>query len=279
QSLVQDARRHGVQVLGPDVNASASAACLQAPATPTDSYRGPGPAQPAVRLGLSGVRTISAETGARIVAERLAGGEFASMAELAHRVGLSTEQLEALATAGAFEATGIGRRSALWVAGAAALSRPGQLELPVPSEQQIPRLPELTEPEQLIADLWATGITRDSYPTALIRPRLNSLDVVPSNRLRTLANRTRVTVAGVVTHRQRPATARGVTFINLEDEFGMINVICDPVVWQRHRIVARQAGGLLIRGMLERADGVVNVAAERIDRLELGIRTKSRDFR
>jgi error-prone DNA polymerase len=83
----------------------------------------------------------------------------------------------------------------------------------------------------------------------------------------------------VVTHRQRPATARGVTFLNLEDEFGMINVVCDPVVWQRHRIVARQAGGLLIRGMLERVDGVANVAAERIDRLDLGIRSKSRDFR
>jgi error-prone DNA polymerase len=94
-----------------------------------------------------------------------------------------------------------------------------------------------------------------------------------------LPDRTRVTVAGIVTHRQRPATARGVTFINLEDEFGMINVICDPVVWQRHRRVARESGGLLIRGMLERAEGVVNVAAERIDKLDLGLRNSSRDFR
>ena len=83
----------------------------------------------------------------------------------------------------------------------------------------------------------------------------------------------------MVTHRQRPATARGVTFINLEDEFGMLNIICDPVVWQRHRVIARQSGGLLIRGMLEKADGVVNVAAERIDKLDLGIRNGSRDFR
>ena len=137
----------------------------------------------------------------------------------------------------------------------------------------------MTEPEQLMADLWATGITRDDYPTALIRDRLTALGVVPSDQLRQLPDRTRVTVGGVVTHRQRPATARGVTFINLEDEFGMINVICDPVVWQRHRRVARQSGGLLIRGMLEKADGVVNVAAERIDKLDLGIRTRSRDFR
>jgi error-prone DNA polymerase len=70
-----------------------------------------------------------------------------------------------------------------------------------------------------------------------------------------------------------------VTFVNLEDEFGMVNVICDPVIWQRYRRVAREAGGLLIRGMLERVDGVVNVSAERIDRLNLGLRTTSRDFR
>jgi error-prone DNA polymerase len=130
-----------------------------------------------------------------------------------------------------------------------------------------------------MADLWATGITRDQYPTAVIRERLAELGVTPSSHLRQLPDRTRVTVGGIVTHRQRPATARGVTFINLEDEFGMVNVICDPAVWQRHRRVARESGGLLIRGMLERADGVVNVSAERIEKLDLGLRVKSRDFR
>ena len=84
----------------------------------------------------------------------------------------------------------------------------------------------------------------------------------------------------MVTHRQRPATARGVTFLNLEDETGMVNVIVDEMVWARHRRVAREAGGLLIRGMLERTDdGVFNVLAERISRLPLGLRTRSRDFR
>jgi error-prone DNA polymerase len=232
-----------------------------------------------VRLGLTSVRTINADLAARIVADRQAHGPYPSMADLARRVGLSATQLEALATAGAFDSAGTSRRGALWAAGAAAASRPGQLDLPAPGEQHIPALPPMTEPEQLIADLWATGITRDRYPTALIRHRLDALGVVPSAQLRQLPDRTRVTVAGVVTHRQRPATARGITFINLEDEFGMVNVVCDPVVWQRHRIVARQAGGLLIRGMLERVDGVTNVSAERIERLDLGIRAKSRDFR
>ncbi|MGI8665454.1 MAG: error-prone DNA polymerase [Jatrophihabitans sp.] len=279
QSLVQDAKRHGVAVRGPDINVSAAGAGLE-PAEPGESdYRGPGPAQRAVRLGLTGVRTINTELGARIVADRQLHGDYSSMAELARRVGMSAAQLEALATVGAFECLGTTRRGALWAAGAAAGSRPGQLELPTPSEQRSPPLPEMTEPEQLMADLWATGITRDRYPTALIRQRLDDLGVTPAHRLRQLPDRTRVTVGGIVTHRQRPATARGVTFVNLEDEFGMINVICDPVVWQRHGLIARRAGGLLIRGMLEHVDGVLNVSAERIDRLELGIRTKSRDFR
>jgi error-prone DNA polymerase len=276
QSLVHDAKRHGVAVRGPDINASEAVASLEG-AAGESSYAGPGPSQPAVRLGLSSVQTISTELAMRIVAEREANGDYTELAELARRVGLTADQLEALATAGAFESFGSTRRAALWAAGAAADHRPGQLELATTTPT--PPLPEMTEPEQLLADLWATGITRDHYPTALIRSRLNGLDVVPSNQLRRLPDRTRVTVAGIVTHRQRPATARGVTFLNLEDEFGMVNVVCDQVVWQRHRRVARQSGGLLIRGMLEHANGVVNVSAERIDKLDLGIHTRSRDFR
>ncbi|HEX8092970.1 error-prone DNA polymerase [Jatrophihabitans sp.] len=279
QSLVHDAKRHGVAVRGPDINTSLAPACLQDTEEGESSYVGPGPHQPAVRLGLSSVRAISAELAERIVAEREHGGEFTSITELARRIGLNTTQLEALATAGAFESLGTSRREALWVAGAAADYRPGQLDLPAPSEEHIPALPEMTEPEQLMADLWATGITRDCYPTALIRERLNSLGVITSRQLRGLPDRTRVTVGGIVTHRQRPATARGVIFVNLEDEFGMINVICDPVVWQRHHRAAVGSGGLLIRGMLERADGVLNVLAERIEPLNLGLRTTARDFR
>jgi error-prone DNA polymerase len=285
QSLVHDAKRHGVVFQGPNINVSGAAASLESEASATgtasgkSSYRGPGPEQPAVRLGLSSVRTISDDLAQRIVADRHAAGDFISMADLSRRIGMTSDQLEALATAGAFECFGTKRREALWAAGAMADYRPGQLDLVAASEQEIPPLPDMTEPEQLVADLWATGITREHYPTALIRDRLTALGVTPANRLRHLEDKTRVTVAGIVTHRQRPATARGVTFVNLEDEFGMINVICDPIIWQRHRRVAREAGGLLIRGMLERADGVVNVVAERIEKLNISLHTTSRDFR
>jgi error-prone DNA polymerase len=128
--------------------------------------------------------------------------------------------------------------------------------------------------------MWATGITPTVYPTALIRPRLDALGITAHTGLRMLPNHTRVLIGGVVTHRQRPATARGVTFLNIEDETGQTNVIVDEVVWQRHRRVARESGGLMIRGMLEHTrDGVINVIAERIEKLNLGLRTKSRDFR
>ncbi|MDQ1731585.1 MAG: error-prone polymerase [Pseudonocardiales bacterium] len=279
QSLVHDAKRHGVAIRGPDINASGAAASLEPTEPDEGSYPGPGPHQPAVRLGVSSVRGIGDELAERIVAERQAAGRYTSMADLSRRIGMNAEQLEALATAGAFECFGTQRREALWAAGAAADYRPGQLELVMAAEQQIPPLPPMSEPEQMMADLWATGITRDRYPTSLIRDRLSALGVTPTDRLKHLPDRTRVTIGGIVTHRQRPATARGVTFVNLEDEFGMVNVICDEAVWKRHRRVAREAGGLLIRGMLERADGVVNVSAERIDKLDLGLRTRSRDFR
>jgi error-prone DNA polymerase len=282
QSLVHDAKRHGVVVLGPHLNVSPAAAGLEdvpADRPPDPPYTGPGPPQPAVRLGLGSVRTISRELAEQIVAERERGGSYTSMSDLTRRVGLTVDQVEALATAGAFDCFGISRRTALWSAGAVAANRPGQLEVAAYDESRTPPLPVMDEPEQLVADLWATGITRDAYPTALIRSQLDALGIVRAAELRTIEDRTRVTVGGVVTHRQRPATARGVTFLNLEDETGMVNVICDPVVWLRHRRVARESGGLLIRGMLERADGVTNIVAERIEKLPLGLHTKSRDFR
>jgi error-prone DNA polymerase len=167
----------------------------------------------------------------------------------------------------------------LWVAGAAAAVKPGQLELPIVDEQSAPELPAMTVPEELYADLWATGVTPDRYPTALVRDRLDAMGVVSAVGLHRLENQTRVLVGGVVTHRQRPATARGVTFVNLEDETGMINVICSKEIWSRYRKVAQGSAALLIRGMLQHTDNVVNVMAERIDPLPLGVSPSARNFR
>ncbi len=283
QSLVHDAKRHGIEIRKPSLALSLAGASLEpADGPPQCSCDHPSATlpQPAVRLGLSSVRSIGSELAEAIVAARSAGGPFTSMADLARRVGLSADQVEALATADAFEDFGLPRRDALWAAGAAASSRPGQLDVDAYSEKAPAGIPAMTEPEQLIADMWATGITPSMYPTALIRPRLRAQGILTNAELFSVPNRTRVTIGGVVTHRQRPATARGVTFLNIEDETGLTNVIVDEVVWQKYRRVVRDSGGLKIRGMLEHTrDGVINVLAERIDKLHLGLRTRSRDFR
>ena len=130
-----------------------------------------------------------------------------------------------------------------------------------------------------MADLWATGVSPDGHPTRFVREHLDRLGVFTAAGLRRGARRARCVVAGVVTHRQRPATAGGTMFLNLEDETGLINVVVSKGCWARHRRVARAAPALLVRGRLERAEGVINVIAERMEALPLGATTRSRDFR
>ncbi len=265
QSLVADARRHGVLVHNPDVNASLAHATLENEGAE-------------VRLGLGTVRHIGDELAQKLVDERKANGAFTSLLDLTSRVQLTVPQTEALATAGALGCFGITRREALWAAGAAATQRPDRLP-GVGSSSHIPSLPGMTELELSAADVWATGISPDSYPTQFLRDDLDALGVIPADKLLSIPDGTRVLIAGAVTHRQRPGTARGVTFLNLEDETGMVNVLCTPGVWARHRRIAQTAPAMLIRGQLQNATGAVTVVAERLGRIELAIGSKSRDFR
>ena len=145
---------------------------------------------------------------------------------------------------------------------------------------EAPPLPEMTPVEANRADLWATGVSPDSYPTEFVRAALDQRGVVTAAGLVEVADRARVTVGGVVTHRQRPATAQGTIFINLEDETGLINVIVSAGAWARFRRVARAEPALLIRGRVEKVDGVINLIAEHIEPLSLSTTTlRSRDFR
>jgi error-prone DNA polymerase len=267
RTLVADARRHGVTVRRPDVNASGAGATLE----PEDGSSG----RPAVRLGLAAVRSVGDEAAGRIVA----GQPYRDLRDLARRAGLTRTQLEALATAGAVPGLDGGdRRRSLWAAGALARSGPGQLEGIVVGDGA-PPLPAMSEVEEVAADLWATGVTVGTSLTELARPALDERGVTPAAGLAGLADGRRVTVAGVVTHRQRPETARGLTFVNLEDESGLVNVVCSPGVWARYRRVAQTAPAMVVRGRLESAGGVVNVVAERIELLELAAPTRARDFR
>lgn len=266
-TLVRDARRHGVEVATVDLHAS------QVGATLTDAGNG-------VRLGLASVRGVGSDLATEIVAQRNIDGPFASMEDLVRRVpALTTAHLEALATAGAFTASlGLERRAAIWAAGAAARARPGTIA-GVVTGTSAPHLPGMEPVEVAVADLWATGVSPDGHPTTFLRNELNRLGVVPATDLDHHEPDRTVVVAGVVTHRQRPMTARGVTFISLEDETGLINVIVSRGCWRRFAAVARDAAALVVRGRLERAEGVVNIVAEHLRPLAAVAPARSRDFR
>ncbi|MBC7517470.1 MAG: error-prone DNA polymerase [Microbacteriaceae bacterium] len=233
----------------------------------------------AVRLGLSEIRGIGAELAKKIVAERVAYGDYLDLPELVHRTGLETAQLEALASAGAFESFGLTQREALWAAGDAAQNRAEFLSHSHVSVQ--PPLFELqSEGETLISDLWATGISPADHPVRHVRDALDRRGVLSSAGLRVAESGRRVEVAGMVTHRQRPATASGITFLNLEDETGLVNVICSVGVWKRYRSITRGAPAMIVRGILERSkEGVTNLLADRFETLTLTVTTTSRDFR
>ncbi|WKN50675.1 error-prone DNA polymerase [Nocardioides sp. Arc9.136] len=308
QSLVGDARRHGVTVLKPDLERSGARADLEplgpdarttgmdsclldhpgktffVPGTPDPTPQHRRDAAYAVRLGLDSVRGIGADVAARIVAAR-AERPFADQVDLSRRAGLDARQLEALATAGVFDSSGLSRRQALWNAGWT--EREDQLE-GVRVAGDAPMLPEMDEVEVTMADLWATGVTTDSHPFGHLRDQLRRSGVRSVADLATTEPNRRISVAGLVTHRQRPGTAGGVTFLNLEDETGMLNVICTVGVWRRHRKAAAGSSAVVIRGMLEREDGATNLVADKISSLEelhpeagraLREKHRSRDFR
>lgn len=319
QTLTADARRHGVEVLRPDILRSGvsagleaagaasgdggrtvdgaadgcreptgMAACADPVQAPVGAFHRDAPdrsaehrrdAAFAVRLGLADVSSIGATVAERIVTERDARGPYRDMADVARRAALDAEQLEALAAAGAFEGFGLQRREALWLAGEAAQDREEYLAGSVVVVQP-PLLPMLTDAEQVVYDLWATGISPDDHPIRHIRDRLDDRGAVRIDLLRDAESGRRVEVGGVVTHRQRPATASGITFLNLEDESGTLNVIAGVGVWNRYRRVAREAPAMIVRGILERsAEGITNLVADRFERLVLAAPGRSRDFR
>jgi error-prone DNA polymerase len=310
QSLVADARRHGVAVLRPDIMQSEVDAdlelvnpecsgptgldsCLQRVQLEVGPFVRSAPDRTvehrrdgnfAVRLGLSEVQGISRELAERIVLERRRE-TFSDINDVTRRAGLTVPQAEALATAGAFDCFGLSRRQALWNAGYADNDQtlPGSA-----IDATTPALPGMNEVELTLADLWATRISPDDHPVQHLRPVLDDHDVVPIGQLGAAYAERRVQVAGMVTHRQRPSTAGGVTFLNLEDETGMLNVVCSTELWRRFGRVGRNASGMIIRGRVEHSDGVTNLVAERLQPLSsvypeargiLPSRHRSRDFR
>ncbi len=134
--------------------------------------------------------------------------------------------------------------------------------------------------EQTFADLWATGTSPTSHPVQHVRAQLDEWGAVAAGALATIEDGSRVLVGGLVTHRQRPPTAGGVVFINLEDETGMVNVVCPRQVWERQRRIALNSSALLVDGRLERHDGAINLVVLRLRPLRVvSGSARSRDFR
>ncbi|MGO2721832.1 MAG: OB-fold nucleic acid binding domain-containing protein, partial [Brachybacterium tyrofermentans] len=168
-------------------------------------------------------------------------------------------------------------RQALWAAGAAAQESPDTLpHLAVGA--QAPTLPGMSDAELATADAWATGITLDDHPMALLREELTEGGVLSIQGTREAEDSSRIRVGGVITHRQRPATAGNVTFLSLEDETGILNVVCSQGFWVRHRALLRTARAIVLRGIVENRSGAVNLVADDVAPLDLAAAGRSRDF-
>ncbi len=267
-SLVHEVQRRGLEVLPPCVERSGAECGIE---------RG------AVRMGLGYVNGVREAEVKALVAERASGGAFHSVADLAGRSGAGSDTLERLAWAGACDVLPEGpeeerRRRALWLLGVAAPGVPVgsgrgerigiQLALPL-DLHDAPGLRSLDVWERLLADYGSTGVTLREHPLELMRPSLPA-GALSSAEIETARHGTPVRVAGLVVARQRPATARGVTFMLLEDEHGTINLIVPPPVHDRCRLAVRGEPLVIADGRLERREGVINVLVHEVRRLDRG---------
>jgi error-prone DNA polymerase len=264
-SLVHEARRRGIRVAAPHVNRSKAPCHVETPRREGDVRGGL-----VVRVGLGYVKGAKKEEMEALVAERERGGPYEGIAELASRSGAGLPSLEKLAWAGALDGIPAGsegeRREALWRVGVTGAGRVAgkstQLALPLEPPEP-PVLEPLGEWGKLIADYRSTGMSVEKHPLKLLRPGLDP-DLARSSDLAKIDHGATVEIAGMVTARQRPEAANGVTFVLLEDERGSVNLVVPPPVYERHRPLVRTAPLLRARGRLDRREGVVNVVVSEL---------------
>ncbi|MCZ8236662.1 MAG: error-prone DNA polymerase [Inhella sp.] len=268
--LVQDARRHGIEVRPVDVAHSRVESTLE----PRD-----GESQPAVRLGLDRVHGLGSAAAERIVQARDTGGAFVHPQDLALRAGLDAPDLQRLAAADALASLAGHRRQQVWQA--SALRRlPPLLQGSLPPDEALD-LPEAPDGEAVLWDYAALGLSLRHHPLALLRPRLAPRGALSTEALRTHRPGRRATACGLVTVRQRPQTAKGTLFISLEDETGTTQVIVWPAIYAQHRRLLIQARLLMVHGVWQQRDGVGHVLARDFEDLSpwLGrLDLDSRDF-
>ena len=268
--LIADARKHGVEIRPVDVNHSHWDCSLEVSADPRGSQ--------AVRLGWCLVASLGSTAAQQLISARSVG-PFRSWPDFVQRTGFHTAILTKLAQADAFQSLGLSRREALWQALARRESSP--LFDRVEEESPAP-LPRMSPQQEVIADYQSGGFSLRDHPLRFLRDRLQTQQVVTAAELATLEPDRRYRVAGLVLLRQRPSTAKGITFMTLEDETGTANLIVHPSTWERFHRVARRSGVLIARGMLQRQHEIVHLLVDHLEDLspELAqITSPSRDFR
>jgi error-prone DNA polymerase len=267
--LVQDLRRHDVDVRGVDINRSAWDCSLE---------KGEGGAA-VLRLGFRMVKSLSEETGRRI-ADRRGDQAYASTQQLLERAGLDRRELEALASAGALRALEGHRHQARWAV--SGVEKPGGLFTSMDRFEATPLLRKPTEGQDIVADYRSVGLTLERHPMYLVRHRLDRYRYVQAERLQAMTTGQAVSVAGLVITKQRPGTASGVTFVTLEDETGHINLVVWKQVAERDRAALLNARLMGVRGELQIEANVIHVIARKlIDHTPMlgDLEVKSRDFR
>ena len=292
-SLVRDAQRRGVEVRSPDLNLSGArcgleALCGDSPQALSSAARreaaagsgsglcgdSPQSAPHAVRIGLAYVSSVGADDAEALEAERDANGPYRDVGDLARRATVSRDALEALVRGGACDGFGPRRRDLLWELGLATRPRSvegtrgeaKQLPLPLGPTAETPDLPDLTRWERMLADYRETSLSVGTHPLTLLRPHLPE-GTLSSPELHELRHGTAVAYAGLAIARQRPATAKGIVFMLLEDEHGQVNLIVPKDVYERHRAIVRAEPLLLARGRYERVERNRNVLVRELESL------------
>jgi len=275
-SLVRDAQRRGVEVLPPDVNRS-EAGCSLEGSVPLR--------QTPVRIGLAYVQSVGKDEAVALQRERETNGPYLDVGDLARRAQVSKDALEALVRGGACDAFGP-RRDLLWELGLAI--RPRSVEGSRGAEKQLPlaldptattpELPELTKWERMLADYRETGLSVGTHPLTLLRPHLPA-GTLSSVELNEAPHGSQIAFAGLAVARQRPATAKGIVFMLLEDEHGQINLIVPKQVYERHRAIVRSEPLLRVRGRFERIERNRNVLVASLESLSALARQVAEDDR
>jgi error-prone DNA polymerase len=262
--LINNGKRAGLRIIRPDINLSQYDCTIEGKKT--------------IRIGFSYVKGLAEDDALRLIEDRRRNGDFRSLADLVRRVPLRTDTLENLISAGACDDFGLQRREMLWQIGLfitptrfgvrnSTKTQGRQLSLNLPTAQDHVELPATTSWERMTDEYRILGLTTQYHPLLLLRSRLPK-HMVSTKDLENLPEGYRIQIPGLIVCRQRPGTAKGITFLLLEDEFGLVNIVVYPDLYERQRLEVRSTPMLVVEGKLQLANNNINIIAERLLPLE-----------